>query len=70
MFERFNEHVRRSLFFARYEASRSSNRSIASQHVLLGMLREADPAFNELLRSKSIEPRELRDELLGERVSV
>ncbi len=70
MFERFNEHVRRSLFFARYEASRSSSRSIALQHVLLGMLREADPALNELLKSKGIEPRELREELFGERVTV
>jgi ATP-dependent Clp protease ATP-binding subunit ClpC len=70
MFERFNEHVRRSLFFARYEASRSSSRSIATQHVLLGMLREADPAFNELVRERGIEPRELREELLGERLSV
>jgi ATP-dependent Clp protease ATP-binding subunit ClpC len=70
MFERFNEHVRRSLFFARYEASRSSSRSIALQHVLLGMLREADPAFNELLRSRGIEPRELREELFGERVTI
>ncbi len=49
MFERFNEHVRRSLFFARYEASRTSSRSIGSEHLLLGMLREADPAFSELL---------------------
>ncbi len=70
MFERFNEHVRRSLFFARYEASRSSSRSIALQHVLLGMLREADPAFNELLRSRGIEPRKLREELFGERVTI
>jgi ATP-dependent Clp protease ATP-binding subunit ClpC len=70
MFERFNEHVRRSLFFARYEASRASSRSIALQHVLLGMLREADPVLNELFRSRSIEPRSLRDELLGERVTV
>jgi ATP-dependent Clp protease ATP-binding subunit ClpC len=70
MFERFNEHVRRSLFFARYEASRSSSRSIATQHVLLGMLREADPVFNELLRERGVEPGELREELLGERISV
>ena len=70
MFERFNEHVRRSLFFARYEASRSSSRSIATQHVLLGMLREADPSFSELLGGKGIDARELRDELLGDRVSV
>ena len=70
MFERFNEHVRRSLFFARYEASRSSSRSIALHHVLLGMLREADPAFNELLSEYGIEPRDLREELLGEHVPV
>jgi ATP-dependent Clp protease ATP-binding subunit ClpC len=70
MFERFNEHVRRSLFFARYEASRSSSHSIALQHVLLGMLREADPVLNELLRIRGIEPRELREELLGERVTI
>ena len=70
MFERFNEHVRRSLFFARYEASRSSSRSIALEHVLLGMLREADPALNEMLRSRGIDPRKLRDEFFGERVAV
>ena len=40
MFERFNEHVRRSLFFARYEASRAGSGVIASEHLLLGMLRE------------------------------
>jgi ATP-dependent Clp protease ATP-binding subunit ClpC len=68
MFERFNEHVRRSLFFARYEASRSSSRSIATQHVLLGMLREADPAFNRLLDERGIDTRELREELLRDRV--
>ncbi len=70
MFERFNEHVRRSLFFARYEASRSSSRSIASHHVLLGMLREADPVFGELLAEKGINARGIRDELLGERMSL
>jgi ATP-dependent Clp protease ATP-binding subunit ClpC len=70
MFERFNEHVRRSLFFARYEASRSNSRSIATQHVLLGMLREADPAFIRLLGERGIDARELREELLGDRVAL
>jgi ATP-dependent Clp protease ATP-binding subunit ClpC len=70
MFERFNEHVRRSLFFARYEASRASSRSIATQHVLLGMLREADPAFNRLLSDRGIDVRELREELLGDHVAL
>ena len=70
MFERFNEHVRRSLFFARYEASRTSSRSIGTEHVLLGMLREADPAFNGLLEEKGIDARELREELLGDRMTL
>jgi ATP-dependent Clp protease ATP-binding subunit ClpC len=70
MFERFNEHVRRSLFFARYEASRTSSRSIGSQHVLLGMLREADPAFSELMEKHGVDARELREELLGDRVTL
>ncbi len=70
MFERFNEHVRRSLFFARYEASRVSSRSISTRHVLLGMLREADPAFTDLLERKGLDARELRAQLLGEHVSV
>jgi ATP-dependent Clp protease ATP-binding subunit ClpC len=70
MFERFNEHVRRSLFFARYEASRTNSRSIATEHVLLGMLREADPAFNALLEEKGIDARELREDLLGDRLTI
>jgi ATP-dependent Clp protease ATP-binding subunit ClpC len=70
MFERFNEHVRRSLFFARYEASRSSSRSIGSEHLLLGMLREADPVMTELIERLDVDVRTLRDELLGDRVSV
>jgi len=70
MFERFNEHVRRSLFFARYEASRSSSRSIGSEHLLLGMLREADPVMVELLERVDADVRALRDELLGDRVTL
>ncbi len=70
MFERFNEHVRRSLFFARYEASRSSSRSIGSEHLLLGMLREADPVLVELLERLGLGVKELRAELLGDRVAL
>jgi ATP-dependent Clp protease ATP-binding subunit ClpC len=68
MFERFNEHVRRSLFFARYEASRSSSRAIGTEHLLLGMLREADPVLTGLLRRIDGNLKELRDELLGDQV--
>ena len=70
MFERFNEHVRRSLFFARYEASRSSSRAIGSEHLLLGMLREADPVMVELLERVGAHAKDLRDELLGNHVAL
>jgi ATP-dependent Clp protease ATP-binding subunit ClpC len=70
MFERFNEHVRRSLFFARYEASRSSSRAIGTEHLLLGVLREADPVLTALLRRVDGNLKQLRDELLGDRVAI
>jgi len=70
MFERFNEHVRRSLFFARYEASRAGSHSIGSEHLLLGVLREADPVLIGLLEGAGVNARELRGELLGDRVAL
>ena len=70
MFERFNENVRRALFFARYEASRAASHQIATVHVLLGMLREADETLVDLCESVGIDVRELRDELLGEGIAL
>jgi len=70
MFERFNEHVRRSLFFARYEASRSSSRAIGTEHLLLGMLREADPVLTGLLQRPGGNVKDLREELLGDRLAL
>ena len=64
MFERFDEHVRRSLFFARYEASRAKSRFIASEHLLLGVLREADHTTIQILGNLDLDLRQLRDELL------
>ena len=40
MFERYTESARRSLFFARYEASQFGSASIETEHMLLGLLRE------------------------------
>jgi hypothetical protein len=40
MFERYSEKARRSIFFARYEASQFGNDHIESEHLLLGILRE------------------------------
>ncbi len=68
MFERFNDNVRRALFFARYEASRSASHHIATEHVLLGMLREADEVLIDLCQSLGVDVRQLRDELLGDAI--
>ncbi len=70
MFERFNEHARRSLFFARYEASRARSRTIATEHLLLGMLREADDALTEILDRLDLDVQELREELMGDLVPL
>ncbi len=40
MFERYDEPARRVLFFSRYEASELGSRSIETEHLLLGLLRE------------------------------
>jgi hypothetical protein len=40
MFERYTEKARRTIFFARYEASQYGSSTIASEHLLLGLLRE------------------------------
>ncbi|MBV8847414.1 MAG: hypothetical protein JO307_31780 [Bryobacterales bacterium] len=44
MFERYTEKARRSIFFARYEASTFGSPEIGTEHLLLGLLRE-DPAL-------------------------
>jgi len=40
MFERYTEMARRSIFFARYEASAFGSEYIETEHLLLGILRE------------------------------
>jgi hypothetical protein len=49
MFERYTEKARRVIFFARYEASQYGSRSIETEHLLLGLLRE-DRALRQRLR--------------------
>jgi ATP-dependent Clp protease ATP-binding subunit ClpC len=49
MFERYNEKARRTIFFARYEASQFDSPEIQSEHLLLGILREGRSALNAIL---------------------
>ena len=45
MVERFTEHARRAVFFARYEAASAGSVYVEPQHLLLALLREAKPLF-------------------------
>ena len=51
MFERYTEKARRTIFFARYAASRSGSRYIEAEHLLLGLLREDKALANRFLPS-------------------
>ncbi len=62
MFERYTERARRTIFFARYEASSFGSPVIETEHLLLGMMREN----KALLRSFSETP--LSEETIREKV--
>jgi len=51
MFERYDEHARRSIFFARQEASHLGSAWIETEHLLLGILQEM---VADLLRTYGI----------------
>jgi uncharacterized protein (TIGR03435 family) len=51
MFERYTEKARRTIFFARYEASQHGSPYIETEYLLLGLLREAKALANRFLRS-------------------
>jgi ATP-dependent Clp protease ATP-binding subunit ClpC len=59
MFERYTEKARRTIFFARYEASQFGSPYIETEHMLLGLLREnrelvrlLPPGSAEVIRNK------------------
>jgi Clp amino terminal domain, pathogenicity island component len=49
MFERYTEKARRTIFFARYEASAFGSPFIETEHILLGLLREDKALLGRLL---------------------
>ena len=51
MFERYTEKARRTIFFARYEASQYGSPYIETEHLLLGLLREDKALANRFLPS-------------------
>ena len=63
MFERYSESARRTLFFARYEASQLGSRVIDTEHVLLGLLREMPEATARALDLAQVSATDLRSDL-------
>jgi len=53
MFDRYTEKARRTLFFARYEASQFGCSYIETEHLLLGVFREDKALASEFLGSHS-----------------
>ncbi len=66
MFERYTEKARRTIFFARYEASASGSPFIETEHMLLGLLRENAALSTRFFRSQTA-PEVLRNEIARER---
>jgi len=58
MFERYTEKARRTIFFARYEASQFGSPYIETEHILLGLLREDSALANRFFRSHALSIRE------------
>ncbi len=52
MFERYTEKARRTIFFARYEASQFGSPYIEVEHLLLGLMRERSSDSSSLLPGK------------------
>ena len=53
MFERYTEKARRTIFFARYEASQLGSPYIEAEYLLLGLLREDKELASPLLHSRA-----------------
>ena len=60
MFERYTEKARRTIFFARFEASQAGSPYIETEHLLLGLLRESAGVVRQHLK---IDPTELSNRL-------
>jgi uncharacterized protein (TIGR02246 family) len=74
MFERYTERARRTIFFARYEASQYGSAYIETEHLLLGLLRE-DNAVTKKFLSERGGAQAIREEIeaqikRGERIST
>jgi len=60
MFERYTEHARRALFFARYECLQAGQLAIEPEHLLLGLVREDSVPVGRILRHAATSPGAVR----------
>jgi ATP-dependent Clp protease ATP-binding subunit ClpC len=65
MFEKYTEKARRVIFFARYEASQLGSRSIETEHILLGLLREDKALAGRFFPRSQATLESIRKELEG-----
>src|SRR5512135_2124624 len=65
MFERYTERARRVLFFARHEASQLGSPSIETEHLLLGLIREAKGLTGRILARSHVSVETIRREIEG-----
>jgi ATP-dependent Clp protease ATP-binding subunit ClpC len=63
-FSRYDEPARRTIFFARYEASRFGSSSIETEHLLLGVIHADARLITSLLKSAA-SPQQLRQQIEG-----
>jgi ATP-dependent Clp protease ATP-binding subunit ClpC len=63
MFERFTEQARRTLFFARYEASQLGVPSIETEHLLLGLIREGKGLTSRIFAESHLSLESIRREI-------
>jgi ATP-dependent Clp protease ATP-binding subunit ClpC len=69
VFERYTERARRTLFFARYEASELGGGAIDTEHLLLGLIREGRGLTSDVFAQAHLSLDAVRSEI-RERVPV
>jgi len=62
LFAQYTEQARRTIFFARYEASQFGTKAIESEHLLLGLMRE-HPRLADRLHGRNASASEIRKEI-------
>ena len=63
MFEQYTERAKRVLAFAKYEASQMGADTMRTEHILLGLIREAEEIILKLFSKWNIDPEEIRSEV-------